>query len=168
MNLSKLQEILENRGAWRAAGVAKIWTWLRAWTTTTTVPFSRQELCWTRPEMPLWLWKLPPTWGRSLAHLPINDAGEGNPICPNKTTLKFHSYSRVPHRIRLSHRLLLRAHLFLSSSSTLFYSAFITSLFSESVVSKKKKNLYLHNNLQFGFWSRETDLRIIRQLDISA
>ena len=141
MNLRKLQEIMEDRGAWSAAGVAEIWTWLRAWTTTTTAPFSRQKLCWTRPEMPLWLWKLPPTCGRSLAHLPINDAGERNPFCPNVKTLKFHSYSRVPHRIRLTHRLLLRAHLSLSSSSTLFYSAFITSLFSESIFSKKKNTL---------------------------
>ena len=32
MNLSKLQEIVEDRGTWRAIvyGVAKSWTWLRA------------------------------------------------------------------------------------------------------------------------------------------
>ena len=37
VSLCKLQEILEDRGAWRAAvhGVTKIWTWLSNWTTTT-------------------------------------------------------------------------------------------------------------------------------------
>ena len=37
MNLSKLQEIDEDRGAWRASvyGVAKSRTWLSKWTTTT-------------------------------------------------------------------------------------------------------------------------------------
>ena len=38
MNLSKLlQEIVEDRGGWRAAehGVAKSWTWISNWTTTT-------------------------------------------------------------------------------------------------------------------------------------
>ena len=36
MNLSKLQEIVEDRVAWPAAvhGVAKSWTWLSNWTTT--------------------------------------------------------------------------------------------------------------------------------------
>ena len=36
MNLSKLQEIVENRGVWHAAvhGVAKSWTWLRDCRTT--------------------------------------------------------------------------------------------------------------------------------------
>ena len=36
MSLSKLQEIVKDRGAWWAAlhGVAKSWTWLRNWTTT--------------------------------------------------------------------------------------------------------------------------------------
>ena len=36
MNLSKLQEIVENRGAWRAAvrGVAESQTWFSDWTTT--------------------------------------------------------------------------------------------------------------------------------------
>ena len=35
VNLSKLQETVEDRGAWRAAvhGVAKSWTWLSDWTT---------------------------------------------------------------------------------------------------------------------------------------
>ena len=39
MNLSKLQEVVKNRGAWRAAvhGVTKTWTWLSNWTTMTTV-----------------------------------------------------------------------------------------------------------------------------------
>ena len=38
MNLSKLWEIVEDRGAWYAAvhGVIKSWTWLSNWTTTTT------------------------------------------------------------------------------------------------------------------------------------
>ena len=38
MNLSKLQEIAEDRGAWHAAvyGVPKSWTRLRDWTTTAT------------------------------------------------------------------------------------------------------------------------------------
>ena len=36
MNLSKLQEIVEDRGAWHATvqGVPKKWTWLSDWTTT--------------------------------------------------------------------------------------------------------------------------------------
>ena len=36
MNMSKLQEIVENRGAWRAVvpGVTKSWTWLSSWTAT--------------------------------------------------------------------------------------------------------------------------------------
>ena len=36
MNSSKLQEIVEDREAWRAAvyGAAKSWTWLSNWTTT--------------------------------------------------------------------------------------------------------------------------------------
>ena len=39
MNLSKLWVTVDDREAWRAAvhGVAKIWTWLCSWTTTTTV-----------------------------------------------------------------------------------------------------------------------------------
>ena len=39
MNLSKLQEIVEDRGAWRAAvsGCAKSWTWLSDWTTAISV-----------------------------------------------------------------------------------------------------------------------------------
>ena len=38
MNLSKLQETVEDKGAWRAVvhGVAKSQTWLSDWTTTTT------------------------------------------------------------------------------------------------------------------------------------
>ena len=36
MNLNKLWEIVEDRGAWHTAihGVVKIWTWLSDWTTT--------------------------------------------------------------------------------------------------------------------------------------
>ena len=39
MNLSKLWEIVKDRGAWYASihGVAKGWTWLSDWTTTTIV-----------------------------------------------------------------------------------------------------------------------------------
>ena len=38
MNLSKLQEIVKDRGAWCAVvhEVTKSWTWLSDWTTTTT------------------------------------------------------------------------------------------------------------------------------------
>ena len=38
MSLSKLQEMVKDREAWRAAvhGVTKCWTWLSHWTTTTT------------------------------------------------------------------------------------------------------------------------------------
>ena len=38
MNLSKLQEIVKDREAWRAAihGVTKSWTWLSDWATTTS------------------------------------------------------------------------------------------------------------------------------------
>ena len=37
MNLSKLQEIVEDQGTWCAIvhGIAKSWTWLSDWTTTT-------------------------------------------------------------------------------------------------------------------------------------
>ena len=37
MNVSKFWEIVKDRKAWRAAvhGIAKSWTWLRDWTTTT-------------------------------------------------------------------------------------------------------------------------------------
>ena len=40
MNLSKLWEIVEDRGAWHAAvhGVTKNWTWLNDWTTTIVWP----------------------------------------------------------------------------------------------------------------------------------
>ena len=36
MSLNKLREVVEDRGAWRAAvrGIAKVWTWPRDWTTT--------------------------------------------------------------------------------------------------------------------------------------
>ena len=57
MSLSKLREIVKDGGPWHAAvhGVTKSWTWLSAWTTTTTISQSlRQEagfciiLCCTR------------------------------------------------------------------------------------------------------------------------
>ena len=46
MNLSKLQEIVEHRGAWCAAahGVTKSWTRLSDWTTN-TVPLNVLDLC---------------------------------------------------------------------------------------------------------------------------
>ena len=44
LNLSQLQETVENRGAWRAAvhGVAKSWTWLSNWITTIIILRSSQ------------------------------------------------------------------------------------------------------------------------------
>ena len=41
MNLSKLREIVKDRGAWCAAvhGVTKIWMWLSDWTTTNGLSF---------------------------------------------------------------------------------------------------------------------------------
>ena len=41
MNLSKLQETVEDKGAWRAVvhGVTKSWTWLSNWMSTTTYFF---------------------------------------------------------------------------------------------------------------------------------
>ena len=40
MNLNKIQEIVEDRGAWNAVvhGVAKSWSWLSDWTSTTRIP----------------------------------------------------------------------------------------------------------------------------------
>ena len=44
MNLSKLLEIVKDRGAWHATihGVTKSWTWLMDWTTTKT---TRKHIC---------------------------------------------------------------------------------------------------------------------------
>ena len=46
MNLSKLWEIVQDRGVWRAIvqGVAKSWIWLSNWTTTVT-----KKSRWCRP-----------------------------------------------------------------------------------------------------------------------
>ena len=46
MSLSKLQETVEDRGAWCAIvhGVSKSWTQLRVWTTTTIYPWSQSIL----------------------------------------------------------------------------------------------------------------------------
>ena len=48
MSLSKLPEIVEDRGAWRAAahGVARSWTWLSNWTTPPIHPCVHQLLLW--------------------------------------------------------------------------------------------------------------------------
>ena len=51
MNLSKLQEIMEDRGTWCAAvhDVAKILTWLSDWKTSTDKRYSDQWLFWKHP-----------------------------------------------------------------------------------------------------------------------
>ena len=55
MNLSKLQEIIKDRGAWHAAGheIAKSWTQLSNWTTTWQLSFLKWKMSmiaiWTSP-----------------------------------------------------------------------------------------------------------------------
>ena len=48
MDMSKLQEIVKDREAWRAAvhGVAKSWTWLRDRTTTTSLHKRKKNEVW--------------------------------------------------------------------------------------------------------------------------
>ena len=57
MNLSRLQEIVEDRGAWSAAvhGVAKSRTWLSYWTTKTTIIISSSQTrkLWLPPSLPV-------------------------------------------------------------------------------------------------------------------
>ena len=49
MNLSKLREIVDDRGAWQATahGVAKCQTWLRDWTTRNCFSFKYHNLIYT-------------------------------------------------------------------------------------------------------------------------
>ena len=48
MNLSKLQEIVDDRGAWHATvhGVAKSWTWFSNWTIITKYVFTAKKYFW--------------------------------------------------------------------------------------------------------------------------
>ena len=76
INLSKLREIVEDRGAWHAAvhGVAKSWTWLIDWTTTKTI------LCWDFAEYKGWsqcmiTWSLLSS-GKERIHLPMQEMQE--------------------------------------------------------------------------------------------
>ena len=60
MNLSKLQEIVKDRGAWGAAvlGVSKNWTQLSDWTTERTTTMNNNRLCQGFP----FLYSFPNTW----------------------------------------------------------------------------------------------------------
>ena len=56
MNLSKVQEIVEDRGTWQGEvhGVAKSWTWLSDWTTM-TVLLSDTPFCCPCPRSQYWI-----------------------------------------------------------------------------------------------------------------
>ena len=64
MSLSKLQEIVKDREAWRARvhGVTKSWTWLNIWTTTKPHPDTSMQgyisvKTWKEtPSLLLWIW----------------------------------------------------------------------------------------------------------------
>ena len=71
-NLSKLWEIVEDRGAWHAAahGITKSQKWLSYWTTATT-SFCHY-LMWCLPvpnRMPIWIWILIQIRNQQFSHL---------------------------------------------------------------------------------------------------
>ena len=57
LNLSKLQEMVEDRRAWRAAvhGVSKIWTWLSNWRTTEYLVKRYKVYCICLLTISLWI-----------------------------------------------------------------------------------------------------------------
>ena len=80
MNLSKLQERVEDRGAWCAAvhGIAKSQTRLGNWTTT-TVNIYWKNWCWSWSSNPLATWWEEPThWKRPWCWERLKAGGEGD------------------------------------------------------------------------------------------
>ena len=88
MNLSKLWEIMEDRGAWRVIihGVAKSQTWLSDWTTTTTTATTiidlrctgKEALGWNTGVDCIWDTKTLWFWGNGIRkeHLELNSQAE--------------------------------------------------------------------------------------------